>query len=82
MARVKRMRLRENEHFNPNYLIPDRILNSTDYFSAIQPKKVKRFLSRLIKLKVHGNRVCNWCVQNYLTLKKICFLSALYSYNN
>ena len=40
IAKVKRMRLRENEHFNPNYLVPDRILNSTDYFSAIQPKKV------------------------------------------
>ena len=42
MSKLKKMRLREDDHFNPNYLEPDRILNSTDYFAAIQPKKANQ----------------------------------------
>ena len=40
IAKTQKLRLDPDKYFNPNYLIPDRILTSTDLFAAIQPKKV------------------------------------------
>lgn len=42
MGKVQRLRLQSEHHFNPNYLVPDRILSSTDLFAAIQPKKANQ----------------------------------------
>ena len=38
MSKLKQMRL-HGVHFNPKYLVPDRIINSTDVFAAIHHKK-------------------------------------------
>lgn len=42
MEKTKKLKLGEEHHFNPNYLIPERILTSTDLFAAIQPKKANQ----------------------------------------
>ncbi len=33
------LKLKEGEYFNPNFLIPDRILSSTEIFTAIHHKR-------------------------------------------
>lgn len=42
ISKTQKLQLGEEHHFNPNFLIPDRILNSTDLFAAIQPKKANQ----------------------------------------
>lgn len=42
ITKTQKLKLEGEHHFNPNYLVPDRILNSTDLFSAIQPKKANQ----------------------------------------
>ena len=39
MQAVSLLKLQETAYFNPNYLIPDRILNSTEVFTAIHHKR-------------------------------------------
>jgi chromodomain-helicase-DNA-binding protein 7 len=39
MNKVAQLKLGPNSYFNPNYLLPDRILTSTEVFSAIHHKR-------------------------------------------
>ena len=39
MRKTKELKLKEDQYFNPSYLLPDRILNSTEVFTAIHHKK-------------------------------------------
>ena len=62
ITRTKKLRLQGEYHFNPSFLLPDRILASTDLFSAIQPKKVLFFTLRPTRSRELGKKVCNWSV--------------------
>jgi hypothetical protein len=42
MLHFRRLKLKGQEHFNPNYLLPDRIIYSTELFSAIHHKKANQ----------------------------------------
>lgn len=39
MRKTMQLKLKEGEYFNPNFLIPDRILSSTEIFTAIHHKR-------------------------------------------
>lgn len=39
MRKTQDLKLKQGEYFNPNFKIPDRILTSTDIFSAIHHKR-------------------------------------------
>ena len=39
MRKTQELKLPLNSHFNPNYLVPDRILNSSEVFTAIHHKR-------------------------------------------
>jgi chromodomain-helicase-DNA-binding protein 7 len=39
MRKTSELKLKEGVYFNPNYLLPDRILTSTEIFTAIHHKK-------------------------------------------
>ena len=39
MRKTRELKLPEETFFNPNYLIPDRILNSAEVFTAIHHKR-------------------------------------------
>jgi hypothetical protein len=39
MRKVAELKLRTDAYFNPNYMLPDRILTSTEVFTAIHHKR-------------------------------------------